>query len=184
MKRRSFLQVPLLASVLSLQAKSPFNFFQRKAFVVRAGQDRNNAELDVMGGVFDCKVSGKDNDGAMCLFDTVRHEKGGPALHFHYNQDELFYIIKGEFRIKVGDDLFDLKPGDFAFAPRMIPHAFAKTSEEDGQMLVGFQPAGSMEDFFKQMSKFGKNIPPNQREIMERLSADHGMKIVGPPLQV
>jgi len=49
-----------------------------------------------------------------------------------------------------------LHPGDSAFAPRKIPHAFAKTSDGEGQMLVLFQPAGSMEDFFKQMTKFGK----------------------------
>ncbi len=184
MKRRSFLTIPLIASVSGLLAKAPFKFAQRKAFVVRAGQDRNNGELDIMGGVFDCKVSAKDTDGALCVFDTVRHEKGGPALHLHYSQDELFYIIKGEFRIKVGDDIFDLKPGDFAFAPRMVPHTFAKTNEGEGQVLISFQPAGTMEDFFKQMSKFGKNIPANQQEVMKQLWADHGMKVVGPPLEV
>jgi len=43
-----------------------------------------------------------------------------------------------------------LKAGDSAFAPRKIPHAFAKINEGEGQILVLFQPAGSMEDFFEQ----------------------------------
>jgi quercetin dioxygenase-like cupin family protein len=73
--------------------------------------------------------------------------------------------------VKAGDDTFNLKPGDSAFAPRTIPHAFAKISEGEGQMLVLFQPAGSMQDFFKQMSKLGKAIPKD------------GMEIVGPPLK-
>ncbi len=84
----------------------------------------------------------------------------------------------------MGDDIFDLKPGDFAFAPRMLPHTFAKTSDDVGHLLITFQPAGNMEDFFKQMAKFGKNIPKNQVQIMKDLSAAHGMKIVGPPLAV
>jgi len=184
MNRRVFLQVPILASISGLMARSPIQFLKNKAFIVRAGRDRYDSELDIMGGVFDCKVSAKDTGGALCMFDTVRHEKGGPALHLHYNQDELFYVIKGEFRIKVGNDVFDLKPGDFAFAPRMIPHTFAKTSDGDGQMLVGFQPAGSMEDFFSRMSKFGRNIPANQQQVMKQLWADHGMKVIGPPLPV
>lgn len=184
MNRRIFLQIPLVASISGLLAKSPIKLFKGKAFIVRAGRDRHDNELDIMGGVFDCKVSAKDTDGALCMFDTIRHEKGGPALHLHYAQDELFYVIKGEFRIKVGDDVFDLKPGDFAFAPRMIPHTFAKTSNGDGQMLISFQPAGSMEDFFSHMGKFGKSIPANQQQVMKQLWADHGMKVVGPPLAV
>jgi oxalate decarboxylase/phosphoglucose isomerase-like protein (cupin superfamily) len=64
---------------------------------VEAGKDRFQEELLIMGGRFDCKVSGKDTDGDLCIYDTVRQEKGDPTLHLHYNQDEWFYIIKGEF---------------------------------------------------------------------------------------
>ena len=61
---------------------------------------------------------------------------------------------------------------------------FAKTNDGDGQMLVLFQPAGSMEDFFFQMSKLGKEIPKNQEQVLKELWEAHGMKIVGPPLQI
>jgi hypothetical protein len=77
---------------------------------------------------------------------------------------------------------YNLKPGDSAFAPRTIPHAFAKINEGPGQMLVLFQPAGSMEDFFKQMSKLGPSIPKNQERELKELWRSHGMEIVGPPL--
>jgi mannose-6-phosphate isomerase-like protein (cupin superfamily) len=87
-------------------------------------------ELLIIGGKFDCKVSGKDTDGDLCIYDTVRQEKGGPAYHIHHSQDEWFYIIKGEFIIKVGDDLFNLKAGDSAFAPRTIPQHLQKSVRE------------------------------------------------------
>jgi len=50
-------------------------------------------------------------------------------------------------------------------------------------MLVLFQPAGTMEDFFKPMSKLGKDIPKNQELTLKKLWATHGMEIVGPPLK-
>jgi len=183
MDRRLFLQFPLLASVLALQAKNQFKTNSPAGFVVRSGQDRYQEDLHIMGGRFDCKVSSKDTGGALLLYDTVRDTKGGPALHFHHAQDELFYIIKGEFMVRVGDDTFNLKAGDFAFAPRKIPHTFAKTSEGEGQMLVMFQPAGSMEDFFKAMSKLGQNIPKDMEHALKDLFATHGMQVVGPPLK-
>jgi len=182
MKRRVFLQVPLLAA-MAANAQSQTQAHPKKGFKVDAKRDIFQEELHIMGGQFSCKVSAKSTNGQLCIYDTYRQEKGGPALHLHHAQDEWFYIIKGEFIVKVGDKTFNLKAGDSAFAPRKIPHAFAKVNEGEGQMLVLFQPAGSMEDFFKQMSKLGKNIPKDQEHKLKQLWADHGMQIVGPPLK-
>jgi quercetin dioxygenase-like cupin family protein len=93
-------------------------------------------------------------------------------------------VVRGEFIVKVGDDMFQLHPGDSAFAPRRIPHAFAKIGEDDGQLLVLFQPSGSMEEFFHQMSKQGSRIPGKQEVVLKRLFEQHGMEVLGPPLQV
>jgi oxalate decarboxylase/phosphoglucose isomerase-like protein (cupin superfamily) len=109
--------------------------------------------------------------------------KGGPALHRHQDQDEWFYVIRGEFIVRVGDDTFNLHPGDSAFAPRKVPHAYAMISEGEGQLLLLFQPAGSMEDFFLQLSKMEKEIPENQQTALKRLFEEHGMEVMGPPLK-
>jgi quercetin dioxygenase-like cupin family protein len=182
MKRRLFLQLPLIASALITRAQDTGKKL-RKGFMVAFGKNHQQEDLLVMGGRFDCKVSSQDSNGALLIYDTVRHEKGGPALHFHHSQDEWFYVMKGEFIVQVGNETFNLRAGDSAFAPRKIPHAFAKTSEGEGQMMVLFQPAGLMEDFFKQMSKLGGAIPKNQEKELKELWRKHGMEIVGPPLK-
>lgn len=184
MERRLFLQFPLLASALFANAKTPFNDRDNKGFKVGAHKNRYQEELLIMGGSFDCKVSSKDTNGDLLIYDTIRHEKGGPAFHVHHHQDEWFYVMRGEFLVKVADTTFTLRPGDSAFAPRTIPHTFAKIGEEEGQMLVLFQPAGMMEAFFKEMSKLGATIPANQEQTLKDLWKRHGMEIVGPPLKV
>jgi quercetin dioxygenase-like cupin family protein len=185
MNRRLFVQIPLLTFGSALIAKANSQEIGRptKGFKVEAGKDRFQEELHIMGGLFNCIVSSKDTNGDFCAYDTIRFEKGGPAFHFHHNQDEWFYNIRGEFIVQVGEDIFNLKPGDSLFAPRKIPHAFAKISDGEAQMLVMFQPAGSMEDFFKQMSKYGSNIPKDQENKLKELWRTHGMEIVGPPLK-
>lgn len=183
MKRRLFLQFPLLAAAVVSGPKGFSKDRPKKGFKVEANKDRYQEELLIMGGSFSCKVSSKDSDGDLLIYDTVRHEKGGPAFHFHHHQDEWFYVLKGEFLVKVADESFTLSPGDSAFAPRTVPHAFAKTSEGEGQMLVLFQPAGLMEDFYKEMSKLGPTIPKNQEQTLRELWRKHGMEIVGPPLK-
>jgi quercetin dioxygenase-like cupin family protein len=185
MDRRIFIQIPVLAfaSTMITKAQGLDPDKPKKGFKVGAGTDRNQEALHIMGGQFSCMISSNDSNGELLAYDTVRSEKGGPAMHVHHSQDEWFYIISGEFIAQVGEDRFTLKAGDSAFAPRKIPHAFAKVSEGEAQMLVMFQPAGLMEDFFKQMSKIGKSIPKDQENTLEELWHTHGMEIVGPPLK-
>lgn len=190
--RRSFLQLPFAAAAVALAAKAKVSGAEAGAdagarssrgFRVGAAQDRYAEELHIMGGRFDLKVSTRDTAGDLLIYDTVRMQRGGPALHRHFRQDEWFYVIRGEFVVRVGEDTLHLGPGDSAFAPRMIPHVWAMLSEGPGQVLVLFQPAGSMEDFFHAMAKLGPNIPRDQ-EVFRRIWAEHGQEMLGPPLAI
>ena len=188
MNRRSFLKLSLAATPLALAAHgaelAPILADRAaKGFRVGANEDRRQEELLLMGGRFYLKVSARDTAGGFCLYDTVRRSKGGPALHLHHFQDEWFYVLRGEFVVQVGEDTLRLRPGDSALAPRKLPHAFAKVSEEEGQMLILFQPAGGMEDFFHEMAKLGPGIPRNQERDLRELWERYGMEIVGPPLK-
>ncbi len=153
-----------------------------EGFLVAAQKNRYSQELVIMGAQVDLKISGRDTNGALCVYDASGSSKGGPALHRHQTQDEWFYVIRGEFIVRVGDHTFNLHPGDSAFAPRKVPHAYAMTSEGEGQLLLLYQPAGSMEDFFMQLSKMGKENP-NYQNALKRLFEEHGMEVMGPPLK-
>jgi len=188
MNRRHFLKVSLAAMPLALKTRAAEltpTLAERNetGFRVGANEDRRQEELLIMGGRFDLKVSAKDTGGDLCIYDTIRQSKGGPALHLHHFQDEWFYIVRGEFIVRVADRTVRLKPGDSAFAPRKVPHAFAMVSEGEGQMLVLFQPAGSMEDFFRKLVKFGPDIPKDQESLWKDLWEQHGMEVLGPPLK-
>jgi mannose-6-phosphate isomerase-like protein (cupin superfamily) len=182
MKRRLFLQVPLVAAAFGWRVRSAEPDRPAKGFKVSSQRDRYAEELLIMGGRFDCKVSGKDTGGDLCIYDTLREAKGGPAFHRHHYQDEWFYVVRGEFIVKVGEGTFKLYPGDSAFGPRKVPHAFAKISDGEAQLLVLFQPAGTIEDFFKQMSKQGRDVPRDQEAVPKGLFEQHGMEVLGPPL--
>ncbi|HWA86171.1 MAG TPA: cupin domain-containing protein [Opitutus sp.] len=187
MNRRHFLQTSFLAAAFAPLARASSSVdIPRVAagFKVGAGADRSGEELLIMGGRFNLKVSARDTGGDLCIYDTYRDSKGGPALHRHFYQDEWFYVTRGEFVARVGEQTLTLGPGDSAFAPRKIPHTFAMTSEGEGQMLVLFQPAGTMEDFFHGMARFGKTIPKNQENVLKQLWLDHGMEVLGPPLKI
>ncbi|THU31145.1 cupin domain-containing protein [Niastella caeni] len=148
-------------------------------FKIEAGQDRFNEKVTFLGGTYECKVSANDSRGGICVYDTFNMDKEGPPFHFHYTQDEWCYILEGEFVFKVGDDIFNAKAGDAVFAPRQIPHTYSRVSETNGRILLVFQPAGTMDEFFQQAGQ----LPNGTLRDFERLYRIHGMEIVGPPLK-
>ena len=186
MKRSSFLSLALSAvSGLAL----PFSSYARhrsgkrmeKGFFVAAGKDRFDKSLALFDGdTFYCKVSTKDTDGDVYMFESTRQKKGGPPLHYHYDQDEWWYVLQGEFLIKVGDQLYNAKAGDSAFGPRRVPHTFSKISEGEAKMLIFFTPAGKMEESFIARSEGLTNNMTNEQR--KEFSKAHGVEIVGPPL--
>ena len=87
------------------------------------------------------KLTSPDEHGVLILENTFQ-TKGGPARHLHYDQDEWFYVIDGEFVFEVGTEKFNLSPGDSLFAPRNIPHVWAYIGEQHyGKILITFLPA-------------------------------------------
>jgi mannose-6-phosphate isomerase-like protein (cupin superfamily) len=188
MNRRRFITGPVALGALAALARgapaSGASAERGRAFRVGAKEDRHGEELLIMGGRFDLKVSARDTGGDLCIYDTQRSTKGGPALHVHHAQDEWFYVLQGEFVVRVGEEVLKVGPGDSAFAPRKVPHTFAMVSEGAGQMLVLFQPAGTMEEFFRQMAQLGRGIPKNMEIELRKLFEAHGMEVVGPPLKV
>jgi mannose-6-phosphate isomerase-like protein (cupin superfamily) len=184
MKRSCFLKSA--AALVSLAA-IPFQSFAKKfrvgkGLVVKAGKDRSDKPLSLMeGDTFFTKVSGKDTDGDLYVFESIRVKEGGPSFHMHLEQDEYWYILKGEFLFKVGDEEFMAREGDSVFGPRMVPHAFAKVGEEEAKLLITFQPAGRMEELFQKISE-GKAHGLTE-EQQAGFVAEHGLKRIGPPLR-
>lgn len=148
-------------------------------FVVRSGKGRFGETTLINGkSPNDLKVAGKDTGGELSVFEYIGKETGGPPLHVHPRQDEVFYVTEGEYSFQCADERFLLKQGDMIFLPRGVPHAFAQRTAF-GKMLFYFQPSGKMEDFFRVIA--GLSAPPSPEEGAG-IFRDHEMEIVGPPL--
>ena len=160
----------------SLHASSgiPSTFARR----LTAGEDRFGEQRGLGISSIDFKVIPQDSHGLFVLENTFHH-KGGPARHLHYDQNEWFYALEGEFLFEVGPDKFRLKPSDSLLAPRQIPHVWACVGDARGRILIAFMPAGKMESFFREVTK--ANAMPPQDPALWRA---HGMELLGPPLPI
>lgn len=185
MKRNKFL-LTLMAAV-PLTALGKFNGIGYEAdngFKIKAGEGRIHGHITLKGvnsNVIDVKVSGKDTDGGLATFEQTGLSPGrGTPLHIHHFQDEIFYVLEGEYHFQVGADRHQLKGGDSIFLPRKIPHAWTQVSD-NVKMTVIVQPAGKLEEFFLTMAAL-KEEP--SKEQIAKIFLDNEMEVVGPTLKV
>ena len=150
---------------------------------VPAGGDRfrRQREIEFTRSVTDIKVSTLDTDGGLSVLQITSFDKGGPARHLHHEQDEWFYVVEGEYLSEVGEERYELGPGDSVLAPRKVAHVWAHVGEGTGRLIAALQPAGEIEAFFDELAKLGSSP---EREVLRRVFSSHGMEVTGPPLPI
>lgn len=187
MKRKGFIAALLAFTTIPMFGFTSLEKITKrkvKGFKINAGEGRIHGHIKLKGvnsNILDVKVSGKDTDGDLAIFEQTSLSQGrGTPLHVHTSQDEIFYILEGAYYFQVGDDKYHMNVGDSIFLPRNVPHAWTQISDR-GKMTVILQPAGKLEDFFVTVS--GLDHEPTPKEI-ERIFAENDMRVIGPPLKL
>jgi quercetin dioxygenase-like cupin family protein len=98
----------------------------------------------------------KDTNGAFFLVEAMLAPGTEPPPHVHTREDELFYVLEGEFDVYVGKEAFNVKAGECVFLPRFKPHAFVIRSRRL-RVLALFTPAG-LEEAFRGMSSPARRL--------------------------
>ena len=67
--------------------------------------------------------------------------KGKFVWHKHDNEDELFYVLKGSFKIEFRDKTVELQENEFLIVPRGIEH---RPVAENEVSVMLFEPADTL----------------------------------------
>jgi mannose-6-phosphate isomerase-like protein (cupin superfamily) len=67
--------------------------------------------------------------------------KGEFVWHHHENEDELFYVVKGHFRMELHEGNIELSEGDMLVIPRGVEHR--PVAEEEAWVMM-FEPATTL----------------------------------------
>jgi quercetin dioxygenase-like cupin family protein len=103
--------------------------------------------LRVFGNPFLLKVSGADTHGALAFLTGSFAPGTGAIPHLHRGHDEIFYVLDGTFRFRMGDIEAEHGPGALLFAPRNAAHGFTNVGQADGKLIGVIAPAGYEQHF-------------------------------------
>ena len=184
-RRRSFLNIAALSmSGGRLLAQTSEPATASKPALVSAGTDRQNKSHSVGVSATTYKVLTAETAGAMFVMEQANAKKGGPNRHLHFTQDELFYVLEGDYIVEIGSERFHLRAGDCVLGPRQVPHAWAFVGQSTGRLLLTYSPAGKMEEFFNNCDQLGiaKGAYTSAKDA--DTLRPYGMKYLGPPLKI
>ena len=66
----------------------------------------------------------------------------GAPPHFHKGFDEICRVLDGTLTIMVGDELFEVKAGDWHLRPKGIVHSFWNTGKNPAKFIELYVPGG------------------------------------------
>jgi mannose-6-phosphate isomerase-like protein (cupin superfamily) len=140
-----------------------------------------------MGILLTSLVEKKDINGTFSLLEATLAPGNEPPPHVHTREDELFYMLEGEFDMYVGEEAFNVNKGECIFLPKFKPHAFVIRSLRL-RVLILYTPGG-VEEAFRKMSSPAQSLQPptaaltySQSDLAQtaRRFAAYGVQILSP----
>lgn len=138
------------------------------------------------GGLCIVKARAHETDGRLAAVEFRVPAGFGSPLHIHHHDDEMFLVLDGDVRFRLGAEVIETQVGSLVYGPREVEHSF--TADTDARLLLLFAPAGT-EEFFRAAGKPARWVgppPPGEqfldRQSLAKMGSSYGQDFVGPPL--
>lgn len=148
-------------------------------FAVQAGE--GPALEATTGDTVRIKADTRSTNGSLTVLELSIAPGSGPPSHVHLREDELWYVIEGDFRFKTGGTILRASTGGMAFGPRGTPHNFQNIGDEPGRLLVVTTPSG-LERFFEQFAALPSG--PGDPDALAAVGHANWIEFIGPPVGV
>ena len=133
--------------------------------------------FQVLGEPVEILTSRKETAGAFTILLQSSPAGGGPPLHRHAYEDEIFTVVKGDYEIAENGIWRRLHKGEFAPLLRGHMHTFRNCGETQGTVKAFVVSGTGLEQYLEDISEFEL---PEDKDRLDRLSADYGIEVHGP----
>jgi quercetin dioxygenase-like cupin family protein len=148
--------------------------------ILRAGEGQ---AVWVVGDHYTIKVSGEQTGGAFTLIEVMVPPQSGPPPHLHRREDEMFYILDGEFEVHIDGQKLSAGPGCWVTLAKGSLHYFKNIGLTIGRMLIFAMPAG-LDQFFLEAGRKATDtshesgaVTPQDTERLLALAPNYGIEI-------
>lgn len=151
------------------------------SFVLAAGESRSGTSFNIFGNAVTIKVAGRDTGGTFALMHDVTPPLGGPPLHRHRTDVEVFSVVDGRFVFELDGDRHEAGPGATVLIQPGVVHLYQNVGDHPGRMLIHIAPAG-LDAFFAELDALLRASTEPDMPAIAALHDKYGMDLLGPPL--
>ena len=139
----------------------------------------------ILGDIYSSKISGDETHGIYSIWEIEVSSNNGPPLHKHSMEDEVFYVLEGEFSFPYGNKETKVEDkGQFIYALRGEFHTYKNIGGSVGKLLLIITPP-NFEKFFEEIgipiedkSSFKTpQIIPSMIENVVKTATRYGLEI-------
>ena len=109
------------------------------------------------------KLLAEHTDGAFTLVEVTAAPQSPPLAHMHHNEDEVYYVLEGEFEFMEDDRTFTAGAGSLVYLRRDRFHYHRNPGDAPARALVLYRPGGGIEKFIAEAGKPAEDpssLPP------------------------
>jgi len=125
----------------------------------------------VFGEPVEILIASETTGGSSAVMTQASPPGGGPPPHSHQNEDETFYVVKGDYEFLHNGGWSKLSAGDVAHAKRGSTHTFRNVGNADGKILIFISPGG----FEKYLEEISVLSMPDDMQRLLAISARYGI---------
>jgi quercetin dioxygenase-like cupin family protein len=115
--------------------------------MITTGQSLTNP---VTGETLVFRATSAETNGERIVIEAFVEPDGAvAAAHVHPAQEELFEVLAGELRFRIGKNTLVAKPGDRVLVPAGTPHKFENVGEQTAQFVCEVSPALGFEQLIE-----------------------------------
>ena len=136
--------------------------------LVISKKDENPKYWMAKGEYTNIIVNAKQSNSEYVITDGIIEPQSFVPDHYHKWEDQTFHVLEGELEVKIGDDHYNLSPGDTVHCPRGISHYIKNIGKHNARLVSYIFPGDWAEDFFAESSQQNHSGKKNFSLIEEK----------------
>lgn len=163
-----------METIESNSAGAPAAFSRRPGRVVKPGEGKL---VRAFGNQIEFMLLGEDTEEQLSIGMATVNPGGSPPPHVHHDEDEVFLILEGEYRVCLDGEWTTAGPGALVHLPRGCAHTFSVVGEKPGRHWT-LTTAGKFPEFFAKSAEIAAIPGPPDFAKLGALAAEYGYSFV------
>lgn len=142
--------------------------------ITQPGEGR---DLHAFGNILSVMLDGEQTSGTISVMCEQTLPGGGPPLHVHSNEDEVFLVDEGQISYFVDGQWTQVGVGGVVYLPKGAAHCYRNIGSIPSRHWIITFPSGFEKFFAACADEFAKDGGPDADRISE-IHRNHGIELL------